>query len=291
MDIRAVDALIKEQKDSLGGTLSVLTGIQAKYGYLPEAALRRVAEATDHPLTDIYAVATFYRAFSLKPRGKHVVSVCLGTACHVRGASKIIEEFSAQLGIKPGETTVDKKFTLETVNCLGACALGPTVMLDGRYFSHVSVAGVRNIINQVRAGRQRLGADDERLIPLSVQCPLCGASLMNKKKHLDGKKSIRLGFACEGKKGTVYLSSLYGSGCVRCDCGIADGTLTELSCPRCGKKLKSSIDCPECGAAMAMMSADGRAMLHVCTRKGCPGHRLDLITVTKRAAKKGKKTS
>jgi NADH:ubiquinone oxidoreductase subunit E len=283
-----VDDIIKEHRDSLGGMLSVLSRVQSKYGYLPEEMLRRVADATSQPLAEIYAVATFYRAFSLKPKGKHVVMVCLGTACHVRGASKIVEEFCGQLHIKPGETTPDKEFTLETVNCLGACALGPTVVVNGRYFSHVAAADVRHIIEQVRKGRQRPEADDERIIPLSVQCPKCHESLMDTENPLDGKPSIKLAYASKSRKGSVYLSSLYGSDCVLCKSDIANGALTSLSCPHCRKKLHVDADCPECGAKMAMMLACGRAELFVCTRRGCPGHRLDLNAVKRLKARKGK---
>ena len=119
------------------GIISILEDIQAEYSYLPEEALRIVSEETGRSLVDIYGVATFYKAFSLKPRGKHLVSVCLGTACHVRGGQAIASEFLRQLGIKPGETTADRLITLDTVNCLGACALGPIVVVDGHYFSNV----------------------------------------------------------------------------------------------------------------------------------------------------------
>ncbi|MBM4040967.1 MAG: NAD(P)H-dependent oxidoreductase subunit E [Planctomycetes bacterium] len=133
------------------GLISILEEIQEQYGYLPERALRAVAETTGRSLVDVYGVATFYRAFSLRPRGKHLVSVCLGTACHVRGAPVTLGEFERQLGVKAGETTEDGEFTLETVNCLGACALGPIVVVDGRYFSNVRTAKAREIIRRVRA--------------------------------------------------------------------------------------------------------------------------------------------
>jgi NADH-quinone oxidoreductase subunit E len=289
MDMQVVDNIIKEHQGSLGDILSVLTEIQAKHGFLPEEALRRVAESTGRPLTDIYGVATFYRAFSLKPRGKHLVTVCLGTACHVRAAPKIVEEFSVQLRIKPGETTPDKEFTLETVNCLGACALGPTVVIGGRYFSHVTTADVRHILEQARKGRQLPGSGDELLIPLSVQCPKCRESLMDSGNPLDSNQSIKLAVDCEGKKCAVFLSSLYGSNSVRCECEIADGALTSISCPQCGKDLSSDADCPECGLKMAMMSVEGQAELYICPRRGCPGHRLDLNTEPKAKVRKGKR--
>src|SRR4030042_3752403 len=133
------------------GIISILEEIQAKYSYLPEEALRIIAQKLRCSLVDIYGVATFYRAFSLKPRGKHLISVCLGTACHVRGAPIIAEEFKRHLKIKEDETTEDGEFTLETVNCLGACALGPIVVVDGRYFSNVRTAKAKEILRKVRA--------------------------------------------------------------------------------------------------------------------------------------------
>jgi NADH-quinone oxidoreductase subunit E len=291
MDMRAIDTIVIKHQDSLGGTLSLLSKIQSKYGYLPQEALGRVAEATGRPLIDVFAVATFYRAFSLKPRGKHLIAVCLGTACHVRGAPKIVEEFSAQLQIKAGETTPDKKFTLETVNCLGACALGPTVVVDGRYYSHVTIADVRHIIAQARKGRKRPGAGDPRVFPLSVQCPKCHKSLMDSRTLLDGLPSIKLSVdAGAGRKNIAYLSSLYGSGLVRCESDIANGSLTLLSCPKCGKDLSSAADCLECGAKMAVMSVDGCAYLYICQRRGCPGHRLDLLGTSRMKPKPKQKS-
>jgi len=133
------------------GLISILEEIQERYGYLPEMALRAVAKAAGRSLVDVYGVATFYRSFSLRPRGRHLISVCLGTACHVRGAPMTLEEFERQLGVRAGETTEDGEFTLETVNCLGACALGPIVVVDDRYFSNVRTAKAKEILRKVRA--------------------------------------------------------------------------------------------------------------------------------------------
>jgi NADH-quinone oxidoreductase subunit E len=113
--------------------ISVLQDINHDLGYLPEAALRYVSRKTNTPLLAVYHVATFYKAFSLTPRGKHVIRVCQGTACHVRGASRVLEGLKGRLGIAPGQTTPDRKFTLETVNCLGTCAMGPVVVADEEY--------------------------------------------------------------------------------------------------------------------------------------------------------------
>ena len=142
--------LVGRHNPDCGGLMAILEEIQAAYGYLPEAALRLVANATNRSLVDVYGVATFYRSFSLHPRGRHHVCACLGTACHVRNAPSIVEELERQLGIRAGETTSDREFTLETVNCLGACALGPIVVVDGKYYSKVDVAAVKRILDDAR---------------------------------------------------------------------------------------------------------------------------------------------
>lgn len=131
----------------------MLQAMQARHGYLPEEALRQLARETGRSLVDIYAVATFYKSFSLKPRGRHVVLVCAGTACHVRGAPTVRSECERHLGIVAGETTADGEFTLEVVNCLGACALGPIVVIDGRYHPNVSPSEVGAMLTKVRAGQ------------------------------------------------------------------------------------------------------------------------------------------
>jgi NADH:ubiquinone oxidoreductase subunit E len=107
--------------------------IQIKYRYLPAEALRLAAERFEVPLSQVFSVATFYNAFSLKPKGKHCMQVCMGTACHVRGSPQVLYRMELKLGLKPEETSPDGLFTLETVNCLGACALGPIVVTDGEY--------------------------------------------------------------------------------------------------------------------------------------------------------------
>ena len=127
------DRVLDRYPDKKGALLPILQDINAEYHYLPEDALRYVSETLDIPLAKVFHVATFFTAFSLKPRGLHTIKVCLGTACHVRGSPKVLEAVSRKLGIAPGETTPDGEVTLETVNCLGACALGPTVMVDEEY--------------------------------------------------------------------------------------------------------------------------------------------------------------
>ncbi len=152
--------IIENHSGKMGGLMTILGEIQSEYGYLPETSLKMVADETGVSLVDIYGVATFYHSFSLTPRGKHLVCVCLGTACHVRRAAMIVEELERQLGIKVGQTTPDGEFTLETANCLGACAIGPVVTANGRYFSKVDTTKVKAILEKVRAG---LLEDEESL--------------------------------------------------------------------------------------------------------------------------------
>ena len=164
VDSEDVLRIIEKHNEKYGRLIAILEEIQVKYGYLSEKALRIVGEKTNCSLVDIYGVATFYRFFSLQPKGKHLICVCLGTACHVRGAAMVVEEFERQLGVKVGQTTSDSEFTLETVNCLGACAIGPIVTADGHYFSKVATRKVKHILKEVRAG---LLQDEESLAAAS----------------------------------------------------------------------------------------------------------------------------
>ena len=142
----SVEAVVDKYQRDKGQLVSILQDIQAEYHYLPKDVLVRVCELIDIPLSQIYSVATFFRAFSLKPRGRHLINVCLSTPCHVRGAAKILEKVERELGISRGETTDDLRFTLETVNCLGCCALGPVMAVDGEYYGTLPVSKVEKIL-------------------------------------------------------------------------------------------------------------------------------------------------
>ena len=145
---RIDNIVLEEHKADPENLIHILQEINSEYGYLPESSIRRVAERLEIPLSHVYSVATFYKALSLEPRGKHLISVCLGTACHVRGAGRILEKLERDLHIKTGETTKDFSFTLETVNCLGACALGPVVVIDGEYFGQMTSSKVESMIKK-----------------------------------------------------------------------------------------------------------------------------------------------
>jgi NADH-quinone oxidoreductase subunit E len=151
-DNKRINKIIDTYNGEKTSVISILLDIQKEYNYLPKHALVIVAKELDMFLSEIYSIATFYKAFSLKPRGKHVVTVCLGTACHVRGGSKIADALSRGLSIEPGETTEDMQFTLETVNCLGACALGPVVVVNEEYSGNMSVGKVERLLKKYRRG-------------------------------------------------------------------------------------------------------------------------------------------
>lgn len=148
VDRAEIDAILARHPKESTSMVGLLHDVQHHFRYLPEEALRAVAEYLDTPLAKVYGIATFYKAFSLEPRGEHIIRVCTGTACHVRGAGQIVEEVEKQLGIKRGETTPDGKFTIEAVNCVGACALAPVVMMDDEVFGAVDAAEVTRIIDK-----------------------------------------------------------------------------------------------------------------------------------------------
>jgi NADH-quinone oxidoreductase subunit E len=139
----------KKHNEKQVGIISTLEGIQEEFGYLPEEALRNLANETGHSLIDIYGVATFFKAFSLTPRGKHYVTVCMGTACHVRGSLQILEKIERDLDVKVEHTTKDNLFTLEAVNCLGACALGPIIVVDGEYQGNMNVIKTEKLFKKL----------------------------------------------------------------------------------------------------------------------------------------------
>lgn len=130
--------------------ISVLLDIQGKFNYLPEQELEKIAQELNIPIAQIYSLATFYGAFSLEPKGKHIIRVCMGTACHVRGGQRILDRLKQMLEIDSEETTSDNLFTLETVNCLGACALGPLVVIDGKYYGKITTTKIEKVLKEYK---------------------------------------------------------------------------------------------------------------------------------------------
>ncbi|MHC4859360.1 MAG: complex I 24 kDa subunit family protein [Planctomycetota bacterium] len=147
MDQDRVDQIIDEHQGEASSLIQVLLEIQAENHWLPKEALARVRERLEVPLSRIQHIATFYKAFSLVPKGRHQVHVCLGTACHVRGAPRVLNTVEDLTGIKAGETDIDLKFSLETVNCLGCCALGPVMEIDGKTHGKLSSAETADVIS------------------------------------------------------------------------------------------------------------------------------------------------
>jgi NADH-quinone oxidoreductase subunit E len=142
MDNDKIEQIIDKHNSEAGSLIQILLDIQSEFHWLPKEALDRVSEKLHVPMSKIQHITTFYKSFSLVPKGRHEVHVCMGTACHVRGAQRVLDTVQDQIGIKPGETDVDLKFSLETVNCLGCCALGPVMVVDGEYHGNIAPAQI-----------------------------------------------------------------------------------------------------------------------------------------------------
>jgi NADH:ubiquinone oxidoreductase subunit E len=151
-----LDEILAERRSQPQQLVEVLQDVQESFGYISEEAMTTVSKELGVPVIEVYRAANYYKAFSLSPRGRHVITVCMGTACHVRGATRMIDEVQGQLGLEPGETTEDGMFTLECVNCLGACALGPVVVLDGQYHGKMTPKKLRTLIESVQAAEKEV---------------------------------------------------------------------------------------------------------------------------------------
>jgi NADH-quinone oxidoreductase subunit E len=141
-----IDKIIAKYQDDAGSLIQVLLEIQSENRWLPKEALDKVSKKLKVPLNRIQHIVTFYKAFSLVPKGRHEVHVCTGTACHVRGAPRLLDSVQDLIGIRPGETDLDLKFSLETVNCLGCCALGPVMVVDGEYHGKMAPAKSEEVL-------------------------------------------------------------------------------------------------------------------------------------------------
>jgi len=277
MESDSILKIIARHNDSKGGLISILEDIQHKYGYLPKEAMQIVAQKTNRSMVDLYGIATFYKSFSLKQKGKHRISVCLGTACHVRNAPAIAQKFEQQLQIQAGQTTPDKEFTLETVNCLGACALGPIIVIDGQYYANMKSTMVNRILDKARNGADEHEIQsDQRIFPVQLSCPHCNHSLMDPTYQIDGHPSIRMTMSFGRIHGWIRLSCLYGSYTVESEHEIPMDTIVNCFCPHCHAELIGASSCPECGALMIPMIVNKGGMIQICSRRGCKNHMLDL---------------
>jgi NADH-quinone oxidoreductase subunit E len=146
MEIERIDQIIDDHNGDPSSLIQVLLEIQAENHWLPKEALERVSERLQVPMTRVQHIATFYKAFSLVPRGRHQIHICAGTACHVRGASRVLDAVEGLIGIGPGETDLDLKFSLKVVNCLGCCALGPVVDIDGKTHGKMAPAQIAGVL-------------------------------------------------------------------------------------------------------------------------------------------------
>ena len=149
MDRNEIDKIIEKYPSDPSSLIQILLEIQSENHWLPKEAIERVSEKLQVPLSRIQHIATFYKAFSLVPKGRHEIHVCVGTACHVRGAQRVLDRVQDLTGISPGETDLDMKFSLETVNCLGCCALGPVMVVDGEYHGKMAPAKSEEVLKAV----------------------------------------------------------------------------------------------------------------------------------------------
>jgi len=152
-----IEKIFEEFSHDQKGLIHILHRVQAECGYIPPQAISKISKHLRISEGEIYGVLTFYKAFTLKPRGKHTVTVCTGTACHVRGAPMIVDELKRKLSVEVEGTTEDNLFTLETVNCLGACALGPIVVVDGEYHGQMKISEVDKLIEKYKPEKKSEG--------------------------------------------------------------------------------------------------------------------------------------
>jgi NADH-quinone oxidoreductase subunit E len=269
-----VEACIRKHGKLL---ISILQEVQKYYNYLPAEALKIISQKLDIPLRDIYGVASFYKSFSFHPKGKHIITTCLGTACHVRGGQQIADAINKELRIHSGETTKDLRFTHETAACLGCCAIGPIVVVDGEYHSGIRPDSVRRFLKDIENGSGGVDVEnDKKIFPIQVSCPRCNHSLMKPEHLIDNQPSIHITTSFKRQHGWLRLSSLYGSYNFESEFEIPIDAEVNFFCPHCHEDLVGSSECPECGAKMILMIVRGGGTVQICTRRGCKGHLLDI---------------
>ena len=150
MDMTNIDKIIDRYDKQPAALLAIMQDVQDSERYLPKEAMQRISDALKVPITRVYRMATFFESFHLAPRGKHVCTVCMGTACHVRGAGRLVEQLERDLDIPSGATTNDLIFTIEEVNCVGACALGPLVIINGEYHGNMTSSSLQRVVKRIK---------------------------------------------------------------------------------------------------------------------------------------------
>ncbi|MDY6881958.1 MAG: NAD(P)H-dependent oxidoreductase subunit E [Desulfatiglans sp.] len=148
MDLNRVEQIVKQYNGDSSALIQIMLDIESENRWLPGEFLELISERLAVPIVKINHIATFYKAFHITPRGRHIISVCMGTACHVRGAPRILERITELTGVGPGQTGTDMKFSLDTVNCLGCCAMGPVMLVDDKYYGNLSVSKLEDILSQ-----------------------------------------------------------------------------------------------------------------------------------------------
>ena len=154
--VKQIEEIIAKYQDERTPLMMILSEVQREFGYIPLEVQELISDKTGIPVSDIYGVVTFYSFFSLTPKGKYVVGVCLGTACYVKGAQQVLDKFAELLNIKAGETSEDGLFTLEALRCIGACGIAPALTINGKVYPKVAVADVAKIVEEYRS----LGGDN-----------------------------------------------------------------------------------------------------------------------------------
>jgi len=158
MELKNVDTIIEANGADASSLLAIMQDVQDEARYLPREAMTRISERLTIPIAQVYRMATFFESFHLEPRGKHICTVCMGTACHVRGASRLVEQLERDLDIPSGGTTSDLMFTIEEVNCVGACALGPLVIVDGDYKGNMTSGRLQKVVKRMKKAEAKGGA-------------------------------------------------------------------------------------------------------------------------------------
>ena len=157
MELQKVDTIIDANGASASSLLAIMQDVQDEARYLPREAMTRISERLSIPVAQVYRMATFFESFHLEPRGKHICTVCMGTACHVRGATRLVEQLERDLDIPSGGTTKDLAFTIEEVNCVGACALGPLVIIDGDYKGNMTSGKLQKVVKRMQKAEAKGG--------------------------------------------------------------------------------------------------------------------------------------